>query len=63
MLPSTATFLCGGAAGLTAQIISYPLDLLRTRFAAQGVPKVLFLFFFLLSLSLLNCLYTLYTIF
>jgi len=39
-LSSTATFVCGGVAGFTAQVISYPLDLLRTRFAAQSVPKV-----------------------
>jgi len=30
----------GGLAGLTATVCVYPLDLLRTRFAAQSIPKV-----------------------
>ncbi|KAL8655675.1 MAG: hypothetical protein Q9210_000738 [Variospora velana] len=34
------TFLSGAAAGATATSLTYPLDLLRTRFAAQGVEKV-----------------------
>ncbi|KAI4207129.1 MAG: hypothetical protein LQ348_000669 [Seirophora lacunosa] len=34
------TFLSGAAAGATATSLTYPLDLLRTRFAAQGVERV-----------------------
>nr|XP_046270885.1 mitochondrial thiamine pyrophosphate carrier [Scatophagus argus] len=33
-------FLCGGLAACTATVICQPLDTLRTRFAAQGEPKV-----------------------
>ncbi|KAL8712428.1 MAG: hypothetical protein Q9220_003276 [cf. Caloplaca sp. 1 TL-2023] len=34
------TFLSGACAGATATSLTYPLDLLRTRFAAQGPDKV-----------------------
>ena len=34
--PISASFLSGAAAGLVATTVSYPLDLLRTRFAASG---------------------------
>jgi len=34
------SLVSGGFAGLTATLIVYPLDLLRTRFAAQSIPKV-----------------------
>jgi solute carrier family 25 thiamine pyrophosphate transporter 19 len=34
-----ASFLSGGLAALTAISLTYPLDLLRTRFAAQAHPK------------------------
>ncbi|XP_066515413.1 mitochondrial thiamine pyrophosphate carrier isoform X2 [Hoplias malabaricus] len=33
-------FLCGGLAAVSATIACQPLDTLRTRFAAQGEPKV-----------------------
>jgi len=34
------SLLSGGLAGLTATLCVYPLDLLRTRFAAQSIPMV-----------------------
>ncbi|KTW31433.1 hypothetical protein T552_00077 [Pneumocystis carinii B80] len=34
------TFVSGAIAGTVATTVSYPFDLLRTRFAAQGVSKV-----------------------
>jgi|SRR5579859_2405878 len=37
---SYRSFIAGGVAGTFATIITYPLDLLRTRFAAQGTSKV-----------------------
>jgi len=40
-LPSiSVSFLAGAAAGTAATTITYPLDLLRTRFAAQGTTRV-----------------------
>ncbi|CAF9904173.1 MAG: mitochondrial thiamine pyrophosphate transporter [Alectoria fallacina] len=36
----TEAFISGAAAGASATTFSYPLDLLRTRFAAQGPDKV-----------------------
>ncbi|KAI7541250.1 hypothetical protein KC331_g8688 [Hortaea werneckii] len=40
-LPGTAkSFIAGAAAGTAATTATYPLDLLRTRFAAQGTEKV-----------------------
>ncbi|KAK5131746.1 mitochondrial thiamine pyrophosphate transporter [Meristemomyces frigidus] len=40
-LPGTAkSFLAGAVAGTAATTATYPLDLLRTRFAAQGPEKV-----------------------
>ena len=40
-LPTAAeSFIAGGGAGAIATTASYPLDLLRTRFAAQGTQKV-----------------------
>lgn len=40
-LPSTAkSFIAGAVAGTAATTVTYPLDLLRTRFAAQGTEKV-----------------------
>lgn len=40
-LPSTVdSFLSGAVAGAAATSVTYPLDLLRTRFAAQGTDKV-----------------------
>lgn len=41
VLPDTAnSFISGAAAGACATTITYPLDLLRTRFAAQGTDRV-----------------------
>lgn len=40
MPPSIAAFIAGAAAGGTATTATYPLDLLRTRFAAQGAERV-----------------------
>lgn len=41
LLPQAAeSFLSGAAAGATATATTYPLDLLRTRFAAQGNDRV-----------------------
>ena len=40
-IPGTATsFISGAVAGTAATTTTYPLDLLRTRFAAQGTEKV-----------------------
>ncbi|KAF2754098.1 mitochondrial thiamine pyrophosphate carrier 1 [Pseudovirgaria hyperparasitica] len=40
-LPDTAaSFIAGGVAGSVATTATYPLDLLRTRFAAQGTTRV-----------------------
>ncbi|KAL8423034.1 hypothetical protein RB596_003320 [Gaeumannomyces avenae] len=40
-LPAAAeSFVAGAAAGVAATTATYPLDLLRTRFAAQGVDRV-----------------------
>lgn len=33
-------FVCGGLAACSATVVCQPLDTLRTRFAAQGEPKV-----------------------
>ena len=40
MPPSIAAFIAGAAAGGAATTATYPLDLLRTRFAAQGSERV-----------------------
>ena len=40
-LPSAAeSFIAGAGAGAIATTVTYPLDLLRTRFAAQGTEKI-----------------------
>lgn len=36
----TMALLGGGFAGSIATIVTYPLDILRTRMAAQGEPRV-----------------------
>ena len=41
---SYRSFVAGGSAGICATLVTYPLDLLRTRFAAQGKSKVCFFF-------------------
>jgi solute carrier family 25 thiamine pyrophosphate transporter 19 len=33
-------FVCGGAAGTLATMLSFPSDVVRTRLVAQGEPKV-----------------------
>lgn len=38
--PSISAFIAGATAGATSTVATYPLDLLRTRFAAQGSDKV-----------------------
>ncbi|VBB72524.1 Putative mitochondrial deoxynucleotide carrier [Podospora comata] len=38
--PSAESFISGAAAGATGTTATYPLDLLRTRFAAQGNDKI-----------------------
>lgn len=38
--PTAQSFVSGAAAGSIATTITYPLDLLRTRFAAQGTERV-----------------------
>ncbi|KAK3951042.1 mitochondrial carrier domain-containing protein [Pseudoneurospora amorphoporcata] len=38
--PSVESFVAGASAGGVATAATYPLDLLRTRFAAQGVERV-----------------------
>ncbi|KAK9421932.1 putative Mitochondrial thiamine pyrophosphate carrier 1 [Seiridium unicorne] len=40
MNKSVESFIAGAGAGATATAATYPLDLLRTRFAAQGTEKV-----------------------
>ncbi|KAK3930655.1 Mitochondrial thiamine pyrophosphate carrier, partial [Frankliniella fusca] len=35
-------FVCGGAAGVFASVVSFPFDIVRTRLVAQGEPKVYF---------------------
>lgn len=39
---SFRSFFAGASAGMCATVATYPLDLLRTRFAAQGSSKVSF---------------------
>ena len=34
-----AAFVAGGGAGLAATVVTYPFDVIRTQFAAQGLPK------------------------
>lgn len=38
--PSAESFISGAAAGAAGTTVTYPLDLLRTRFAAQGTEKI-----------------------
>ncbi|KAK3341444.1 mitochondrial carrier domain-containing protein [Lasiosphaeria hispida] len=38
--PAAESFIAGGSAGAVSTAVTYPLDLLRTRFAAQGNDKV-----------------------
>lgn len=40
MHPSVESFVSGSSAGAIATTVTYPLDLLRTRFAAQGQQRV-----------------------
>lgn len=36
----TGAFWAGGIAGLVGTVATYPLDVVRTQFAAQGLPRV-----------------------
>jgi len=38
--PSAESFVSGAGAGAAATAVTYPLDLLRTRFAAQGTDRI-----------------------
>lgn len=38
--PSAESFVSGASAGAIATVATYPLDLLRTRFAAQGTERI-----------------------
>lgn len=38
--PIFDNFICGGSAGAVATAITFPFDVLRTRFASQGHKKV-----------------------
>lgn len=38
-LAPVAPFLAGGLAGLAATVATYPFDVIRTQFAAQGLPR------------------------
>jgi solute carrier family 25 (mitochondrial thiamine pyrophosphate transporter), member 19 len=38
--PSAESFVSGAGAGAVATTVTYPLDLLRTRFAAQGTERI-----------------------
>lgn len=38
--PAAESFISGATAGAVATTVTYPLDLLRTRFAAQGIDRV-----------------------
>jgi solute carrier family 25 thiamine pyrophosphate transporter 19 len=40
MPPAAESFIAGASAGAVATTATYPLDLLRTRFAAQGTDKI-----------------------
>ena len=40
LYPATKEFFIGGVAGMCAVAVAQPIDSLRTRFAAQGEPKV-----------------------
>lgn len=38
-LAPVAAFVAGGGAGLAATVATYPFDVIRTQFAAQGLPR------------------------
>eukprot|EP00624_Nannochloropsis_granulata_P006706 evm.model.NODE_50841_length_62998_cov_26.109304.13 len=38
-LAPVAAFVAGGGAGLIATVATYPFDVIRTQFAAQGLPR------------------------
>jgi len=40
-------FVCGGLSGCLATLASQPFDVIRTRFVAQGQPKVSQLLYFI----------------
>jgi hypothetical protein len=39
-LEAVSTFVAGAGAGAAATVATYPLDVIRSQFAAQGVPRV-----------------------
>jgi hypothetical protein len=49
--PIAENFLLGGLAGFSATTLTFPFDLLRTRFATQGLPYYTIVLTFSLSLS------------
>ena len=46
---AVVNFMSGCVAGTAATAVSFPFDVLRTRMIGQGKPKVLLIFFLLVS--------------
>lgn len=45
-------FICGGAAGIFASVVSFPFDVVRTRLVAQGSSKVFNLIIVVVHISI-----------